>query len=136
MSHVWALLEQWSDGQKIRPTQAQLARLLGVTRGTVTNWKQGTVPKPEQVDAIVRGTGLSKQTVLTAVLRDQGYLRVEEWGASGDAAATSRAEVSSAQQDDYRLAAHPTRGKQSRGRQQRREHDALGEGTQETGDGE
>lgn len=77
MNHLYDLLTEWGDHQTIRPTQAQLARLIGVTRGTVTNWKDGKSPRPEQVDKIVTATGLSRTDVLTAMLRDQGYLRVE-----------------------------------------------------------
>lgn len=115
MTHVYDVLQRWIDSQKIPPTQAQVARLLGVSRGTITNWKTDTVPKPAQIDTIVERTGIPKQELLTAVLRDQGYLRVDTWdGGGSDAAATSRAEVSSADtqsvtgdesQDDYAKAA-------------------------------
>lgn len=129
MTHVYDVLQQWIDRQQIPPTQAQMARLLGVSRGTITNWKTETVPKPAQIDTIVERTGIPKQELLTAVLRDQGYLRVDTWdgGGADDAAATSQAEVSSASKvnhapaDDYRLAAQKAGPKTRANRARRRE---------------
>lgn len=90
MSQVYDVLQRWIDAQRIPPTQAQLARLLGVSRGTISNWKADTVPRPAQVDTIVERTGISKPELLTAVLRDLGYLRVDSWlqEGGGDDAAT------------------------------------------------
>lgn len=111
-THVYGVLQRWIDAQKIPPTQAQMARLLGVSRGTITNWKTGTVPKPAQVDRIVERTDIGKQELLTAVLQDQGYLRVDSWEpveeVGSDAAATNRAGGSPAEKES------PTKPRKSR----------------------
>lgn len=79
MSHLWKLLSDWADAQTFRPTQTQLATAFGVTKGTISNWKAGAQPRPEHVERIVSVTRMDRNLVLTAILRDQGYLREQEF---------------------------------------------------------
>lgn len=92
-THVWQIVRQWMEGQQFPPSQAAVARYLGVNRSAVSQWKKGQAqPTPDNLRAMATMTGVSYERFLDALLRDQGYLRTETY----DAAATMQAPGSGA----------------------------------------
>ena len=92
-THVWQIVRQWIEGQQFPPSQAAVARYLGVNRSAVSQWKKGQAqPTPDNLRAMATMTGVSYERFLDALLRDQGYLRTETY----DAAATKQAPGSGA----------------------------------------
>jgi len=78
VGHLGRLLTDWADGHRFRPSNAQMAELFGVKRQTVGNWMRGgTLPHPEALRAVARVTRISYNAVLSAALRDAGYLDAE-----------------------------------------------------------
>jgi transcriptional regulator with XRE-family HTH domain len=78
-SHLWAVIQAWLDVLPWPPKQAQLAKRLGVSRQSVTDWKFGTsVPTPEHLKALaeemapVAGPDVYDR-LLEAMNRDQGF---------------------------------------------------------------
>lgn len=82
-THVWGLVRQWMESQQFPPTQAAVARHLGVQRSAVSQWKKGQAqPTPENLRAMATMTGVAYELFLDALLRDQGYLRTETYDAA------------------------------------------------------
>lgn len=94
MSRLGAVIAAWQDSTWPRPSNADIARRLGVTRGAVGGWINGARPEPHHLHALSTLTGVPYDQLLTAALVDAGYLREKDHGL--DPAATNRAEVSSA----------------------------------------
>ncbi len=44
--------------------QVRIAQTVGVTKGTVTNWKKGKPPTPENVIAVARAYGVDEMEML------------------------------------------------------------------------
>lgn len=92
-THVWGLVRQWMESQQFPPSQAAVARHLGVQRSAVSQWKKGqATPTPDNLRAMATMTGVAYELFLDALLRDQGYLRTETY----DAATTKQAPGSGA----------------------------------------
>lgn len=82
LSHLWReILKPWADTFTFPPNQVDMAKVFGVTRGTITNWKVGSsTPGPARVRRIAAVTGRPYIEVLNAVLHDSGYLVSENLG--------------------------------------------------------
>lgn len=87
-TRLWALIEGWLDVQMFRPSQAQLAKEIGVARNAVSKWKFGEArPTPENLRALSRVTGIPFRDLRTAVVEDLGYIDTQERdGDDGNAA--------------------------------------------------
>lgn len=85
MGRLYDLIQQHIDAQPYAVSGRQVARRLGVSRQTLSNWKE---PKElidkEHLLAISRLTGVPYLRVLDALLDDIGYLRED---GDGDEAA-------------------------------------------------
>lgn len=74
MSNLWALVQDWLDGQRFPPTQAKLAEAIGVSRSALSEWKYGdSKPSPENLARLAEVTGIRNQALLDAMNRDMGY---------------------------------------------------------------
>ncbi len=75
MGHLYDLIQAHIDAQPYPVPARQVAKALGVTQTTMTNWRE---PKKliarEHIAAIARVTGNPYGRVLDALLRDIGYL--------------------------------------------------------------
>lgn len=72
---LWSLVQEWLDEGGPGVNQALLAREVGVSRQAVTLWRQGaTVLPPDRLGKVAATIGRPYALVLTAVLRDGGYL--------------------------------------------------------------
>ncbi len=75
MGHLYDLIQEHMDAQPYPVPARQVAKALGVTQTTLTNWRQ---PKKlierEHLASIARVTGNPYNRVLDALLRDIGYL--------------------------------------------------------------
>ncbi len=77
--HLWRIIQAHIDtAGPYPPTEAAVARRMGVSRQTMSNWKAGAMPKPENVRAIAALTGQPYLMVLRAALIDAGYLQEHE----------------------------------------------------------
>lgn len=96
MGYLYDIAQRHLDAYGVRASA--LARRMGTVPQTLDSWKnRGLKELPEQwlLEALARETRTPYGDVLTAVLRDIGYLSKGSDG-DGDAAATNRAEVSPA----------------------------------------
>lgn len=102
MGKLWELVEAHMDSQPYRPSQAAVARKLGMkSPTTLTNWKKGRLtemPSREHLWSVVDLTGASIHRVLEAALTDAGYYERGE-GRADSPAANRQAEGSSATDD-------------------------------------
>jgi len=78
-SYLWREIQAWMDVLPYPPTQARLAKRLGLTRSAMTGWKYGTIkPTPDHLRALademapVAGPDIYN-TLLRAVMTDLGY---------------------------------------------------------------
>lgn len=79
-THLWDEIQAWLDVLPYPPSQARLAKRLGLSRSAVSDWKQGkSRPTPEHLRRLahemepVSGPDIYDRLVL-AVTRDLGYL--------------------------------------------------------------
>lgn len=94
ITNLWRLVEGWLDVQMFRPSQAQLADRLGVSRSAVSQWKHGQArPTPENLRDLSRLTGIPFGDLRTAVVEDLGYTME---GQTDDETSMNRAPVSGA----------------------------------------
>lgn len=75
-THLWALVEEWKRLSPYPANQRQLAKLVGVSRQTVTDWKLGyNRPTPDNLDRLsdvmrpILGDGIHDQ-LLRATAKD------------------------------------------------------------------
>lgn len=80
ISNLWQEVQEWIDKLPYPPSQAKLARRLGVGNSTVHDWKYGvSSPGPEALRKLademipVEGRDIAAR-LLEAVNKDQGYL--------------------------------------------------------------
>lgn len=78
-SHLWRVVQAWLNELPFPPSQRQLAKALGVSPQTITNWRTGdTRPRPDNVRAIAEMMRLhvgpdAYDKLIYAVNQDQGY---------------------------------------------------------------
>jgi transcriptional regulator with XRE-family HTH domain len=74
MGRLFELIEAHMDAQEYRPSERDVARAMGVSPTTLSNWRE---PKKlidkEHLLAIARVTGSPYLRVLDALLEDIGY---------------------------------------------------------------
>ena len=74
-AHLWAIIDEYADRQQYRPDMTQLSAALGISKQALSTWKAGGKrPTAENLRAVARVTGVPYLAVLSAVLRDTGYL--------------------------------------------------------------
>lgn len=80
MGRFYDIIQKHIDEQApYAPTPAQVARRLGVTRTTLTNWQHPrTLVSKEHLRAVAALTGVPYVRVLDALLEDIGYLRADD----------------------------------------------------------
>ena len=87
MGRLYDLIQEHIDAQQYPPSEAQVARQLGVTQTTLSNWRE---PKrliaKKHLLAIARVTRNPYNRVLDALLDDIDYLREGGDGDDGNAA--------------------------------------------------
>jgi transcriptional regulator with XRE-family HTH domain len=73
---LWDIIQRHIDEQRYRPNDRQIATALGVSHGTPGNWRKrvNQLPTEAHLRAIARLTGTPYNDVLTAALRDTGYM--------------------------------------------------------------
>ena len=102
--HLWQIIQEHLDAYGVR--EAEFARRIGTSPQTVNSWKKRGVrslPDKALLVGVSEVTRRPYDEVLTAVLFDISYLPKEN--DRGNTTPTTRAEVSSAHQNDYGLAA-------------------------------
>lgn len=92
MGQLGTLITEYMDGQRYRPTNADIAREVGVSRGTIGNWIVGTsrLPEADHLRQLARLIGQPYPRVLDAALADAGYLLRAGEGHAGPASNTPR----------------------------------------------
>lgn len=79
MGRLYDIIQTHIDAQPYGVSERQLAKRLGVTQSTLSNWEH---PKrliaKRHLQAISGVTGVPYQRVLDALLEDIGYLREED----------------------------------------------------------
>ena len=87
MGKLYDLIQEHIDSQRYPPSERQVAKELGVTQTTLSNWRE---PKKlidkEHLVAISRVTRNPYHRVLDALLDDIGYLTEESDGDDDHAA--------------------------------------------------
>lgn len=75
MGRLFDLIQEYVDRQKYPPSERHLAKEIGVTQTTLSNWRtpKGMVKK-EHLEAIARVTGNPYRVVRDAWLEDIGLL--------------------------------------------------------------
>lgn len=74
--HLWALIQEWMDGQPYPPSQARLAARIQVSKSTLGEWKYGRGwPGPDALERLADEIGVHYDRVLDAVIADRGYDR-------------------------------------------------------------
>jgi transposase len=75
MGRLYDLIQAHIDAQAYPPSPRQVAKMIGVTQTTLTNWR---TPKQlidrSHLEAIARVTGVPYIRVLDALLEDIGYI--------------------------------------------------------------
>lgn len=75
MGELGDLIERYADGQTYRPTDAAMARRLGVSKSAVGKWRRAeAMPTPGNLRALSSLLGVGYMRVLDAALADHGYL--------------------------------------------------------------
>lgn len=75
MGELGNLIERYADGQTYRPTDAAIARRLGVSKSAVGKWKRAeAMPTPGNLRTLSALLGVGYMRVLDAALADHGYL--------------------------------------------------------------
>ncbi|MCM0619821.1 helix-turn-helix domain-containing protein [Nocardioides bruguierae] len=85
--HLWAVIQDWLDTFRYRPpSQRDLAKVLGVSSSSLTEYKYArNMPPPIVVVRLAREMRVPYELVLNAVLEDHGY--------RGESLAKTREEV-------------------------------------------
>lgn len=79
MGRLYQLIQDHMDKQPYEVRPADVARKLGVSKQTVSNWQEPTsLIRRDHLIAISNLTGVPYLRVLDALLEDIGYLRPEE----------------------------------------------------------
>lgn len=74
-THLWRVIESWRTSQPWPPSQAKLAREIGVAPTAMSQWKLGqSKPTPKRMRALQAATGIRYRDLLDAILMDMGYL--------------------------------------------------------------
>jgi transcriptional regulator with XRE-family HTH domain len=74
---LWDVIQEFMDDPKHRyaPKVADIARESGVSDQVLSKWKaRPTLPTPEQLIRVAKGTGIPYGTLLVAALRGKGYV--------------------------------------------------------------
>lgn len=74
--HLWAIIEEWMDsrGPGVRASQRELARAVGVSHSTITDWKYArSLPKVPDLKQLAAVLQVPYERVLNATLIDHGY---------------------------------------------------------------
>jgi hypothetical protein len=94
---LWDVIQAYMDDPKHRypPKPADLARETGVSDQVLSKWKaRPTLPSPDQLIRVARGTGIPYADLLMAAVRGKGYVppstRKEVEAAIGSAARDDR----------------------------------------------
>lgn len=76
MGELGRLIDEYQDGlTPFRPSDAAVARALGVSKSALSKWKRAeSMPQPAHVRKLANLTGFRYNAVLDAVLADHGYL--------------------------------------------------------------
>jgi transcriptional regulator with XRE-family HTH domain len=90
MGQLGRFIDEYKDRQEYRPSSADIAKRLGVSKSTVGNWYDGSMPSPENLRALSTLIGVSYTRLLDAALVDAAYLPRES--DRDDAAPTTPAE--------------------------------------------
>lgn len=76
--HLWAVIQEWMDSMPYPPSQAAVAKRLGISGSSMTDYKYAkTMPNPDFLRALAAEIGVPYERVLDAALKDAGY-RAEE----------------------------------------------------------
>lgn len=68
---VWRLLERWSTEHPLRPNQAQMARLFGVSGSLLSNWKYcDSLMQTDDIALVAEKTGMEFERVAAAAAED------------------------------------------------------------------
>lgn len=72
--HLWVIIQTHIDAQPYHVSHRQIARAIGVSSSSLSNWKYATgLPSVENLHAIAEVTGAPYRRVLDAALIDAGY---------------------------------------------------------------
>lgn len=72
--HLWAVIQEWIDDHHYAPTQRQLAKRIGVSHGSITEWKYArSFPGPRALERLAAEMRVPYERVLDAALKDAGY---------------------------------------------------------------
>lgn len=80
MSELVALVDAYRDRHG-RPSEASVARAIGVAPQTINSWRNRGVkqmPEPETIHKLAALMRVPLETVVMAAARDAGYLRPKE----------------------------------------------------------
>lgn len=73
---LWAMIQRYMDHPKHRypPRPADIARECGISQQLLSKWKaKPTLPSPDQLWRLSRGTGIMYPRLLEAALQGKGY---------------------------------------------------------------
>lgn len=74
MGKFWDLIQQHMDDQRYTPSERKVAKQLGVTPSTLSNWRDvKQLITAEHIQAVAELTGAPYGKVLDALLEDIGY---------------------------------------------------------------
>ena len=86
-SRLWAIVQEHIDAQApYQPSRRQVAKYLGVSPQTLTNWYEGLsgMPSREHMMAVARGCNIPYAAVLRAALIDANLDEESEGGSGPD----------------------------------------------------
>lgn len=145
MGQVWKLIEQHQDSTPYGASIREIARGAGIKESTLPRWRDlKRMPEPDHLRALARQINVPYRVLLDAALADTGYLgaRSEREDVRQHAAPKTQAPVSGAEDElaarrqdepeaELPWASHPKKGRESTGRQMRRQMDEVGEENQD-----
>lgn len=151
MGQVWRLIEQHQDSTPYGASVREIARGAGIKESTLPRWRDlKRMPEPDHLRALARQINVPYRVLLDAALADTGYLDArserEDVGNDGRSAPNRQAGGSPAEDElaarrrdetpeaDLQWASHPKKGRESEGRQLRRQLDEVGEENQDPGE--
>lgn len=83
MGRFYDLIQQHMDEQPYPVSERQVARALGVTASTLTNWRSPRqLPERRHIEAVAELVGVTYARALDAVMDDIGYLPAKRSSAS------------------------------------------------------
>lgn len=95
-AEVGRLIDEFIDRQKFPPNAAWVARQVGVSKSTVTNWHRDGVPRPDLLRRLAHVIETPYSRLVDAVMVDLGYI---ESGRSGEGSGQQPAASSEARGD-------------------------------------